>query len=219
MVATVWLKRALGGIRRRQRTNAVVARANDYLKASTSVLRFTGDEERLTRELDRARRYEHPLAVIVLTVTPEGGGGTNGTNGTKGTNGDATADDLAPVVLETTLPHLVSLLAGATLCEVLRGTDTLYYQAAQDRFVIGLAESGRDEARRALHRVRAIVRSHLRLSAHGGIARFPDDGLTLDGLIAKAEEDWRGEVPAEHRPDNLPNLDWRYPRLRTEAQT
>ena len=130
------------------------------------------DSDELEAELARARRYEHDLSIVVLSARPL----THGTPPQQGLRRSH----------ETKLPQMVALLAAVALREVLRRSDVVCYQPAENRFVLALAESDEDDARRAVGRIRSHFRTRMRLRMRAGIARFPADAFTLDELIGVA---------------------------------
>ncbi len=172
---TRWINRLLG------RRDAIyhVGTALDRVRLGDGVAAVSSAAagvDLLKAELGRARRYEHDLSIVVLSTTPveEDGSQVNAASG----NGSS--------IIETHLPQVVSLITAAALREVLRESDVVHYQPSQNRFVLALAESGGEEARGALRRIQSFFRSRLRLEVRAGAARFPEDGLTLDDLIAVA---------------------------------
>jgi hypothetical protein len=175
-----WVRHAMARIRRARREGASFARASELLTASTSIPSFEEAADRLQSELDRARRYEHALSVLVLTATPHSNG--------KGTAQEA--DEETSMLVQTGMPHIASLLGGATLLEVLRDSDIICYDADDDRLLVALVESGGDEARKAIRRIGELMDGRLRLKVRAGMARFPEDGLTIETLVACAEEGW-----------------------------
>jgi hypothetical protein len=148
--------------------------------------------ESLSAELDRARRYNHSLSIVVLSASPI-------TETTEQKDGAPGAIDGA--ALETSLPQVVSLLAAGVLRDVVRKSDIVCYWPSENRFVLALAESDVHSGRKALRRIEELFRSRLRLNVHAGLARFPDDGLTLDALVSRAGIRAL-EGPSTRRPAN-----------------
>jgi hypothetical protein len=146
----------------------------------------------LSAELDRARRYNHSLSVVVLSASPSTDAGEQ-QNGAPGTIDGA--------ALETSLPQVVSLLAAGVLRDVVRKSDIVCYWPSENRFVLALAESDVYSGRKALRRIEELFQSRLRLNVHAGLARFPDDGLTLDALVSRAGIRAL-EGPSTRRPAN-----------------
>jgi hypothetical protein len=139
---------------------------------------LTDTTDRMTAELDRARRYERALSVAVLSTIPllEVNGHGPGANGNRAHG----------AVLETRLPQVLSLLAAGVLTDIVRGSDVVCYRPSEDLFVLALAESDIEAAKRALFRIGDLFKGRLNLGFRAGLARFPEDGLTLDDLVAKA---------------------------------
>ena len=127
--------------------------------------------DELTAELFRARRYEHDLSIAVLSAHPRLRGSENG-------NGAAQP--------ESKLPQMIALLTAVALREVLRGSDVVCYQAAQNRFVLALPETDAGGAAMAIDRVQNHFRTRLRLRVRAGVACFPADAFTLEELIGTA---------------------------------
>jgi hypothetical protein len=129
------------------------------------------DSDELASELARARRYEHDLAIVVLSALPA-----------RVASGDATEVG-SP---DSKLPQMVALMTAVALREALRHSDVVCYQAAENRFVLALTESGANDAWHALERIRLHFRSRLSLQILAGVAAFPGDAFTLDELVAAA---------------------------------
>lgn len=128
----------------------------------------------LQMELERARRYERGLSIVVFAIERSGSAGN-------GSNGDGAAHHSVKVVGGP--PQVVALLAAAGLRNMLRQSDVLCYQPTENRFVLALAESDAEQAKKALVRIRETFRERLELRVRAGISRFPDDALTLADLI------------------------------------
>jgi hypothetical protein len=126
----------------------------------TSVSPLVDPDEALTAELGRARRYERVFSIVVVSPVAE----ADAQNGKR------------------LQPHVTA----AGLREVLRESDILCYEAADDCFVLGLTESERDAAQRALERVRTLFQDQLKIDLAVGVAQFPEDGLTLGDLVETA---------------------------------
>lgn len=157
----------------------------------SSMARFSGIRTvrealpELTAELDRARRYENPLALVVMTVDPadrdvhrEG----------PSANGDRP-------ILETKVPQLVSILVTSLIEDGFRESDVVSYSPADDRYVVLLAESDGRDARQAVERLESLIRERAMVSLRSGVAEFPGDGLTLEDLLRAAESDWMDAHP------------------------
>jgi hypothetical protein len=164
-------------------------------------------------ELRRSRRYERPLAVLVIAPSIDAvsaGNGTrgagdhsNGTNGAAKSNGVGGRHDSETLVahsyaLTTGLPapaqqplywaQLRLQLLGSVLCGTLRESDIVGYAVEVDEFVALLPECDESAARRAISRLHALYFGRTGSGLRAGLAVFPRDGLTLDDLVIYARQ-------------------------------
>jgi hypothetical protein len=153
---------------------------------------------RFRSELDRARRYQRPLSVLMVTPYPHRDDVP--WPGSDRRTPSSTSDE--KVLLETRLPHLASLLVGSILARTVRGSDRVTYRTADDRFVILLAEADQEVALRAVDRIEELMRTRAHLGVRVGIATFPEDGFTMNDLLGQAEEQWRrAALKIDRRPE------------------
>ncbi len=131
--------------------------------------------EALGVELGRARRYEHALSIVVASPRP--------------LTPDRPERNALLVRLGGKPPQALSYLTAAGLREILRTSDIVAWDPDEEHFVLGLAESDRTTARRAMQRVRSLFEERLGVGLDVGVAQFPADGLTLEDLIGKAREE------------------------------
>lgn len=178
----------------RTRADEAITRAAHLVGEAAQVPTMADMRPRLARELDRARRYEYPIAIVVLDV-PVGSPRAEPTGNGTGDRSRVVHDTDESIVLETRVPHLVSLLSGALLCEVLRESDIVVYDPRNDRLILLLVHSDRAETKRATERLSRLIRARLHLSPRIGSAHFVEDGLTLEDLLACAQHRWREELP------------------------
>jgi diguanylate cyclase (GGDEF)-like protein len=138
----------------------------------TGVLNRRGFTDAAERELNRARRYEHPLALAFVDVR-----GLKAVNDSEGhLAGDELIKEVAILLRESARVHdVVGRIGG-------------------DELAVLLAEQSTRGAAAMSERVRAQVPTHR--AAVGldtlwdvtiGTATFPDDAETLDGLLAVAD--------------------------------
>jgi len=129
----------------------------------------------LSREMDRARRYQRALTITVFAYS-EGA-----TADMRGDGGSGEAFAPGGHVL---LPAILASL----LREVTRGTDIVAYVSSHNRCIVVMPETGAVEAVRGVSRLRDLCVERLRCSIHSGTAVFPSDGLTLEELIRHATD-------------------------------
>lgn len=138
-------------------------------------------QPQLVLELRRARRYEHPLAVAVLSL--EG----------CPPNGRSRAHART---LTDAMPALYGLL-GSFLRNSVRETDILTAAPEALAFATFLPNTDGDGAARAIQRFGAGFLDCAGHGLRGGVSAFPGDGLTIEDLLDRACDAWRGEaVPA-----------------------
>jgi hypothetical protein len=138
----------------------------------------------IAAELSRARRFEHPLAIVV--VSPH-----DPTGGREQSNGSFT---LRPRVEAT--PPLYFLL-GALLRNVLRASDILSAAPEVLSYVVVLAETTHAGAENAVRRLREAFRGCSGTELRVGIATFPTDGVVMEALFASACESWESKSALE----------------------
>jgi len=138
----------------------------------TGVLNRRGFTDAAERELDRARRYEHPLALAFVDVR-----GLKAVNDNEGhLAGDELLKEVAILLRESARVHdVVGRIGG-------------------DELAVLLAEQSTQGAAAMSERVRAQVPSHRATVGLNtpwdvtiGTATFPEDAETLDGLLAVAD--------------------------------
>jgi GGDEF domain-containing protein len=131
------------------------------------------------RELNRARRADRPLSVVVFALDH---------------------DALKRTTIESGEPsrtRVVYLMVGTFLREMLREHDLVAYDPATDCYVLLLVDSDRAEAARMITRIREQVRVRTTLPLQAGLSQLPDDGLTITELVRQAGEQCasRGQRP------------------------
>ncbi len=124
---------------------------------------------RLAEEIERARRYDRPLAVLLLDM--------DRLKEVNDRNGHLAGDEALQAV-------------AAALTGALRGSDQAYRYGG-DEFVLVLPETNRDDAIGIAARVRAAVQGIVvhgtALNASVGCGAFPADGAGPRDLIAAAD--------------------------------
>jgi hypothetical protein len=124
--------------------------------------------------LSRARRYQHPITVAVLSLGRE-----QLVQSMRNLAGGWTNANLAS--------HFYFSFVGALLRDNLRESDVVTYDAAADQFVILLTETSAAGAEQALLRLNALVYKHTAVALRLGTAEFPADGLIIEDLVGCAQ--------------------------------
>lgn len=129
----------------------------------TAVSCYRKSLPRLQKEIARSRRLQRPMSIIVIRQ--------------KRIDTRFDADGLN---------HIEFLLSGASFSNALRDMDLIAYDSAHDQFVIVLPESSKAQALHAIARLTNLVGETMADRLHFGTVAFPDDGLTIEDLMAKA---------------------------------
>ncbi len=132
---------------------------------------------RLEDELQRARRQERPLALVLIDIDPA--------RPARAADNGHDPEEPTLAAGDGSSPQLFAML----LRRQLRGIDLAAYRGAR-LFALLLVETGRDGASALLQRLRRDA------AAQGALPRFsaamavsPDDGLTADALLDRAEQE------------------------------
>lgn len=118
-------------------------------------------------EITRARRYSRPISVIMLQ----------------------------PVFKPFSPVDKVSL--ARTLSRIFRRTERLYDLGKNGRFLIFCSETSHSSAEMLVNRIRIMVHREQDIHFVYGIATFPDQELTFEGLVMRAKENL--EAGASHK--------------------
>lgn len=164
-------------------SNGADARAIDLASGALSVPPLQEGLPDLQWEVYRARRYRRPLSLVVLSVGAK--------ERVPSAPRESAEDDGESILLETRIPHLASLLLGKILQGMLRQSDRVTHLPVEDRFVLALPETDREQAFRSMARLGPVVRERVGVELRAGAAAFPEDGLTLGDLMEEAESRWR----------------------------
>lgn len=179
---------AMKGFLGRRGSDRAAERVASLTTRALAVPDFREAEPEIKAELERARRYEHPMAIVMLSSVPD-------PRNDRPEERDGTGDPDGSIILETRIPHLASLLMATIVTEMLRQSDRVSYIASDDRFVLALPETDRESALLAVRRIHPVLRSRIGVRIRYGAAAFPADGLTLAELLDLAERAWRGAGP------------------------
>lgn len=132
----------------------------------------------ISMELRRCRRYERPMAVLVMGLD---------------TGGDAGAASAAASRPELDLVTFVVI--GSLLRDATRESDIVTYAAQEHVYALFLPEADDQGAVRAARRLATECRARAAVRIRTGIAVFPGHGLTVDTLFGRAMDVLAGAPP------------------------
>jgi uncharacterized membrane protein YhaH (DUF805 family) len=139
---------------------------------------FQHVQQRMYREVRRAREYDRPLSVVSIDIPDE--------------IDNLAMDKLIVEVQEKTRmrhlrAHLLSLIANDL-------NDSDIVSIRDGKFLLVLTESDKKHATEVSNRLVSRIRDFLKCDVRYGIASFPEEEVTLSGLLGRAEsEHWTGE--------------------------
>lgn len=124
----------------------------------------------IRNEITRCRRYQRPLSVLVIRVSPE--------------NKDA-YKELFKSFQQDILSRFSSARMAQLIGEQIRQTDTLLRDRI-GRFVVICPETGKEDVMILGERIFATLEDGLGLKVSWGCSSFPDDALTFDDMLSRA---------------------------------
>ncbi|PWH11796.1 MAG: hypothetical protein DDG60_16605 [Anaerolineae bacterium] len=127
--------------------------------------------ERIEIEMTRSRRHHRPLSVIL--IKPE----------QISSNKDQQAYQL---MREDLLRHFAAARIGQIMTNELRQTD-LILRAPEGHFIVLCAETNRENSTILAQRIEQIIRQTVGASVEWSVASFPDEALTFEELLNRAE--------------------------------
>lgn len=130
--------------------------------------------ESINNEIYRSRRYNHPLTMIMVEPL-------------KGSQ-EMILNQTVREVQESMISRYVSISLARALREFIRRTDMLVEQPDKGRFIVITPETGKVESNRVVSKVYEAAAS-IGAEVAVGVCAFPDDALTLDDMLGRAELD------------------------------
>jgi hypothetical protein len=168
-----------------------LSRDTSRVLAAGGVPTFRQALPKLSAELDRARRYRRPLAIMIMTEDRLASAGASAMTGNGNGHGNGDGNGASGLRLAACLPYgsaLVPAFIASVVREIVREADIVTYAATMECCVVMMPEGGKIEGRHALGRVGGLCVGRLAVPLRAGIAAFPEDGWTLEELILRAEQ-------------------------------
>ncbi len=154
----------------RKRKAEFASKRGLYGSWHAAIPRYRRSMDRLTAELERARRYRHSLTITVLTVDVEQH---------RQKNSNLINFMGNPEIASQFFFSLVSSL----LRDNVRGSDMVTYDVTNDHYVLLFPEAQVSVTEQALQRLRKFVLQRSKVMLRFGIAEYPADGLILQDLV------------------------------------
>lgn len=165
---------------------AAVHRAISLASQATGIPLYRRAHLQLAEELARARRYQHPLTVLVVSLASDEPVALARHGLTAGGNGSSASSMQHMLFFQLTFS-----LVGSPVRQALRESDILTYDAANHQYVILLTESTTSQALQAARRLQTLLYQQTHIQVRVRVAEFPTDGLTMEELVnsARASDD------------------------------
>lgn len=131
--------------------------------------------DEINTEFIRSRRHQHPLSLVAISPDVKAGG-----SGIK-------------VAVDEIQRHMVNRFITASVAKIItteaRRTDMIISQSDEKGlFFVLCPETKGDDSIALAERIRAAALDHLGISVNYGIASFPDEALTYEELVKRAEQ-------------------------------
>jgi GGDEF domain-containing protein len=129
------------------------------------------ENQRIKIELTRSRRYHRPLSVVI--IEPE-------------TYEDKTAREMLKSIQHDLLQQFSSARLGQIIDDRVRQTD-MVLRDHKGRFIVLCPETDLSNVTLLAQRIAHAIHEKAALRVRWGVAAFPDEALTFDDLLHKAE--------------------------------
>jgi predicted signal transduction protein with EAL and GGDEF domain len=130
--------------------------------------------ESINSEIYRSRRYNHPWTMIMVEPL-------------KGSQ-EMILNQSVREVQESMISRYVSISLARALRDYIRRTDMLVEQPEKGRFIVITPETGKVESNRVVSKIFEAAKS-IGAEVAVGVCAFPDDALTLEDMLSRAEID------------------------------
>ena len=123
-------------------------------------------------EIYRSRRYNHPLTMIMVDPLKA--------------SKEMILNESVREVQETMISRYVSISLARVLYEHIRRTDVLIEQPEKGRFIVLTPETDKEESASVVLKIQEAA-ARIGAEVAIGVCAFPDDALTLEAMLEKAE--------------------------------
>jgi hypothetical protein len=143
---------------------------------------------KMYREVGRARKHNRPLSLVALRVQED--------------SVSVSLDRIVFEVQQTMRKHYLASKVSKTLIGELEDHDIVATNT--DHLLVLLPEINRDDAPCLVDRLRESVEQHVGVLLEVGVASFPIDSMTFEGLLEKAVSDMKSAT----RSGVQPSVSW-----------
>jgi hypothetical protein len=137
---------------------------------------FADGQGEIYRELRRARRFKRPMSLVALRVAKE--------------SRSAALHQHLQELRERAVQRYVDGQVAQLLTDYYDESGTVVHY--HDHFIIALPELNHSDAESAIMQLNELAEAKLGLRLRAGIASFPDEELTFNGLLERATAELDG---------------------------
>jgi GGDEF domain-containing protein len=133
---------------------------------------FETGQAYIYREIRRARHFEHPATLLAITATAE--------------SIEHSLDRFVGEAQQTVIHQYISARIAQLLVDQLKDCDVVTYNG--NHFVTLLPETSHEDAVKVMERLAAAAREELDLDLKVGVSTFPEDAITFESMLERAEQ-------------------------------
>lgn len=128
----------------------------------------------INNEIYRSRRYNYPMAMIMVEPLKS--------------SQEMILNQSVREVQDSMISRYVSISLARALYDHIRRTDILIEQPDKGRFIVMTPETDKQESDRVVTKIEEAAAT-IGVKVAVGVCAFPDDALTLESMLARAEVD------------------------------
>jgi len=141
---------------------------------SSRVMEFNKAGDEIAKEFIRSRRYKIPLSILLVKLDSEV---------IKANRDNSLEEILLSIMTRYTTNSLVRVLD-----KELRRTDLIIEQPEKNRIILVFPETDAVGTKDMISRIQLLSKKHLGVPISCGSATFPDEAITFEELIQRAED-------------------------------
>lgn len=145
-----------------------------FLGANNELKKLEDSESEIQKEIYRSRRFGHSLSLFIIDIGE-----------------DPNSPQVNKIIDEfqkTIKNHYVIVSISRIISNMLRRTDILFERRGKGNFILLSPETDEEGANLLSDRIKEVVLTQLGIGVKVGKVSFPEDALTFDDLMEKAEE-------------------------------
>jgi len=142
-------------------------------KGRQRVLAISEAEADIDTEFARSRRYNRPLSVLVVRITPN--------------NNQMDIARVVKDIQQSMLNRYMLASMAQMISKVARRTDLIIEKDTNNSFVLLCPETNTEGVYNLAERLQHMATQYLGIDLRFGVASFPDEALTFDDLLKRAE--------------------------------